>query len=240
MRGSVLKLARLLFLAACAVGSSLITRASVAYFTEGDLHPFVLEKEPLPLEQVWLTALHVHVVAAALALPACLLLVSRWLLRSFPRAHRWLGRVTGAVILCALVPSGAWLALFAKGGLASTAGFLLSGAIVFCAMLNGIRTARARDFVSHRRSVLHVLAQLSVAVTSRALLIAFDRAGVSADAAYWAALWGPVLASAAVVELVTRTRSVVPSLTPRTPRSRHEVLAEIVRFRARPVLVAAR
>ncbi len=202
MRGLV----RLLWLCLLAAGSFLITRGSVSYFLEGDLHPFVLEKEPIPLESVWISALHVHVAAAAFALPACIALVSRRLMRTLPRVHRWLGRTTGLVVVFALVPSGAWMALFAKGGAASTAGFLLSGGVVFVAMVNGVRAARAGDYVAHRRAMLHVLAQLSVAVTSRALLVAFDRAGVDPELAYLVALWGPVLMSVAGAELVARSR----------------------------------
>jgi len=49
----------------------------------------------------------------------------------------------------------------------------------------------------------HVLAQLSVAVTSRAMLVLFDFAGVGPEPAYIAALWVPVIASALAAELAT-------------------------------------
>jgi hypothetical protein len=191
-----------LFFVAMAVGSALVAWGSVSYFIEGDVHPFILEKEPLPLESVWISALYVHVVAAAWSLPACLLLLSRRMLRYRPRLHRWLGRITGAVVLFALVPSGGWLALFAKGGIASTIGFLLSGAIVFAAMIIGIKTVRAGELVAHRRSMVHVAAQLSVAVTSRAMLVVFDRAGLDEEIAYLIALWVPVIGSAIAAELI--------------------------------------
>jgi hypothetical protein len=194
------------FLLAMAVGSALITRESVSYFLGSDLHPFVLEKiasGALAAEALWLVALRIHVTAAAFALPACLVLMLRSLPRRLPRVHRWLGRITGLAVLFALVPSGAYLALWAKGGVPSTAGFLLSGAIAAFAMVQGVRAARARDFVAHRRCAAHVLAQLSVAVTSRVLLLWFDRAELDPEIAYIAALWVPVVASALVAELTT-------------------------------------
>jgi hypothetical protein len=49
----------------------------------------------------------------------------------------------------------------------------------------------------------HVVAQMSVAVTSRALLMALDARGVDPDTAYVIALWLPVLGSAAVVEVMS-------------------------------------
>ncbi|MFZ5469892.1 MAG: DUF2306 domain-containing protein [Myxococcota bacterium] len=189
-----------------ALGSIAITAASVVYFDEDELAPFVIEKLPLPLEDVWLVALQVHVVSAAFALPACLLLLSKTLLRRTPGLHRWLGRMTGGVGLLALAPSGFYLSLFAKGGLLSTLGFMLSGVIVVVAMVQGVRTARQGQHAAHRRCSLHVLAQLSVAVTSRAMLFLFDAVNVDADTAYLISLWLPVVGSAGAVELlVSRT-----------------------------------
>lgn len=204
---------RALFTLVMLAGSALITWGSVSYFVDGDMHPFILEKldEGLRFERVWTAALYTHVVAASLAFPACLALVSRTLMKRAPRVHRWLGRVTGVIVLFALVPSGAWMAFWAKGGAVSSVGFLASGAIVAVAMVQGVRTARRKDYVAHRRCTAHVLAQMSVAVTSRARLIAFDRAAVDPTVAYLVALWLPVVMSALAAELLTRrTREALP------------------------------
>lgn len=193
---------RWMFFAVLAAGSVWITRGTLLYFDAEDIHPFVLEKLPLPLEDVWLAALHVHVIAAAIALPACLALLSHTVMRRFPRAHRIAGRMTGGLVLVALVPSGAYLSFFATGGWPSTLGFLLSGAIAFVAMWRAIATARARDFVQHRRFVLHVVAQMSVAVTSRAMLVAAGLLELAPEPTYVVSLWLPVLASAALAEVI--------------------------------------
>jgi hypothetical protein len=115
------------------------------------------------------------------------------------------------------VPSGSYLALFAKGGAPATAGFLASGAIAAAAMVQAIREARARRFPAHRRFVLHVLAQLSVAVTSRAMLSGFDAVAFDPDRAYLIALWLPVAASAAAVELICWRNHAWPSRSARLP-----------------------
>jgi uncharacterized membrane protein len=124
-----------------------------------------------------------------------------------PALHRVLGRITGIVVLLVLVPSGAVLALNAKGGAVVSAGFLLSGAIVAGFMLRGVVAARRRDLVTHRHAMRHVFAQMSVAVSSRTLMIVLDRLGMHPELAYVIALWGPVLASAAAVELPTVMRA---------------------------------
>jgi len=110
-------------------------------------------------------------------------------------------------VLAALVPSGLYLSLFAKGGALATLGFALSGLLVALAMARGVVCARAKDYAGHRRCMLHVLAQLSVAVTSRTLLYLLDAAGIAPDPAYLFALWAPVLAGVGFVEIWNVRRS---------------------------------
>jgi hypothetical protein len=210
---------RALVLVMLAAGSAAITASSLTYFGD-ELAPFVMEKLPLPLEGIWMRALQLHVVAAAISLPGCVLLTLGVVIRR-RRLHRWIGRVIAAVALFALVPSGLYLSWFAKGGALATAGFALSGAVVAGGMIQGVRAARARRFVEHRRWVLHVLAQLAVAVASRAMLFAFDAAAVDEQLAYLISLWVPVVAGLALVELWTakpRTRT----RTALFPRRTHE------------------
>ena len=181
----------------------MITAMSAAYFDFDTLPPFVVEKLPVRFEALWLASLRIHVAAAALSFPLCLALMTRMLQR---RAvwHRWLGRVTGVLVLFGLVPTGVVLAFDAKGGRIVSAGFLLSAAIVAGAIILGVRAARQRDLISHGRAMRHVVGQMSVAVVSRALIVGLDALGVNPDLAYVVALWGPVLASVLVVELVSR------------------------------------
>lgn len=196
---------RSLTLAFLAFGAVLIAKASLVYWDDDEYAPFVLEKLelPVPNEERYVWVLQLHVVAAIFALPACLVLMSRVVMRRAPRFHRWLGRVNAAVTLLALVPTGAYLSRFATGGMPSTLGFLTSGAIIAIAMVMGIRSARARSLIAHRRWMLHVVAQMAVAVVSRAMLIAADAAGFHPVHAYIACLWLPVVGCALFVELLT-------------------------------------
>jgi len=222
------------FLVLMLVGSALITAMSLPYFDFETLPAFVIEKLPLRFEALWLASLRVHVAAAALAFPGCLALMTRALQRRTVW-HRWIGRFTGVLVLFALVPSGVVLSFEAKGGRIVTAGFLLSAAIVAGATVAGVRAARRRDLVLHGRAMRHVVGQMSVAVVSRALIVGLDAAGISPDVAYVVALWGPVLASAAIVELMSR-RSLIwnRSSVQLVERIRRELspFALVVRVRA--------
>jgi len=191
---------RFLFLGVMALGAAFIIASSLVYFDFQELPPFAIEKLPVRFSTLWLASLRVHVAAALLSLPLCILLMTRMVQRRRP-IHRWLGRTAGVIILFALVPTGAVLAFDAKGGAFVTAGFLLSDALVAFFMVKGIAAARRHDLVTHRRAMGHVFAQMSVAVTSRAMLMALDVAGVSPDLAYVIALWLPVVGSAAAAEM---------------------------------------
>jgi hypothetical protein len=175
--------------------------ASSSYLELGKSHPFFLEKLPLAHPTWWWIALSVHVPSALFCLPACLLLLVPRLRTRLPRLHRWLGRVTGALVLCAVVPSGMYLAWFATGGLLGALGFWLTGAITFISMIRSIQTAHRRDYRAHRRLSLHVTGQLSVAVLSRLLLVGAEELGLYDEWVYICALWLPVLGSALFVEL---------------------------------------
>jgi len=67
------KLGRLLgsvWMLGLGVGALIIAWASRVYFASDELAPFVIEKLPLPHEDLWLAALRVHVVAASFAIAA--------------------------------------------------------------------------------------------------------------------------------------------------------------------------
>lgn len=184
------------------LGSFAITLSSLVYFHADELAPFVIEKLPLPAEGLYVLLLRLHVIAAALTLPGCLVLSSKTLLKRWPGFHRWGGRATGGLVIFLLTPTGFYLAFFARGGWAATLGFLLSGAVVLLAMIQAIRAARAKQLARHRRLTFHVLGQLSVAVSSRALLFVLESSNLNPDFAYLVSLWIPVLGTVALVELL--------------------------------------
>lgn len=181
--------------------------ASTSYLELGDGHPFFLEKLPLTHPRWWLWALWLHVPSALFSLPACCVLLVRRVRSRFPRLHRWLGRMTGLTVIVVVVPSGMYLALFARGGLLSTLGFWLTGLIALLAMVESIKSARRGDFRAHRRFSSHVVAQLSVAVCSRFLLVGAEQIGLHREWVYVAALWIPVVVSAVVAERLTGPRT---------------------------------
>ena len=121
MRRFLASLPRRLFVVAMLFGAAFITLASLPYFDFGTVPDFMIEKLPLRHEALWLVSLRLHVASALVTFPLCLLLMTRWVQRR-PVLHRWSGRLTGVLLLLALVPSGVVLAFDAKGGAFVSAG----------------------------------------------------------------------------------------------------------------------
>lgn len=204
-----------------ALGSLLITISSLVYFNSQERAPFVIEKLPLTHENLYEWMLKIHVVATSLALPGCLLLSLQSVLKRWPRFHRYCGRVIGIIILFLAVPSGFYLAFFARGAWLGTAGFLLTGLITWVAMILAIQKARAKQYTAHRRFSMHVLGQLSVAVTSRVMLYASASFNYDHDTVYLISLWLPVLASFALVELIHFSKKPFSLFSRRTHEKTH-------------------
>jgi uncharacterized membrane protein len=196
------------------MGAWVIARGSAVYFVDGHLAPFVVDKGVVGLDPIWVVALRVHVIAAPCALLAAALQLLRRVRVAAPRLHRLLGRVVAVVVMVAVVPSAIVLSFVAKGGWPSTVGFVVSAGLTAVAMVRSVRCARARRFAAHRRWAWHVVAQLSVALSSRAILrLTFDTA-LDPTVAYWVSLWGPMILGVVAVEILTRTPQGSSSVEP--------------------------
>ncbi|MEO1171807.1 MAG: DUF2306 domain-containing protein [Myxococcota bacterium] len=184
-----------------ALGSTLVVLSSLPYLLPGELHPFLLERPELTADTLWRSTLVVHVAAGIFALPVGLLLMSQRLLRRFPAIHRRLGRLYFYVVLVGMVPSGSYLAFFAKGGWAAGSGFFLSGVFVAYALVRSIRQARALDFRGHRDWMFRAYGQLASAISFRVFHVALQFTGMGYEELYISSLWLSVLGNALLVEL---------------------------------------
>lgn len=148
-------------------------------------------------------AFYVHILTSPWALLAGLVLLSDRVRRRWPGWHRRLGRVQVVLILAAVVPSAAVMALRAYAGPAAGASFfLLAVATGYCAA-RGWREAVRRRFDAHRRWMVRCAVLLGSAVTLRLLSGAISLSGVSdPEAAYILAAWASWLGPLAACEVV--------------------------------------
>jgi hypothetical protein len=208
--------------AAFFAGALLITENSLRDFGPGGEGLFIEQRGELGTQPLWKGCLYVHVAAGIVCLLAVLPQFSRKLLRRIPGLHRWCGRIYAASVLFVVCPTGIYLALFAKGGLAGQAGFLLLGAATFHTTLRGVTSmiGGSRDLTVHREWMTRSFAYAASAITFRVYHFAFFLGGMAETTNYVTSLWLSILGNAAVAELVLRRRSkplAIPSPLPSVP-----------------------
>ncbi|MGB0581180.1 MAG: DUF2306 domain-containing protein [Limisphaerales bacterium] len=165
-----------------------------------DAVPFLEERIELSEASLWRAMLALHVAAGIASLLASFLQFFRPLLDRLPWLHRWLGRVYTWSILGVLAPSGFYLAIYAKGGLAGIAGFVVLGIFTTHSTWMGwisIRRGRKR---SHVTWMIRSFAMVTTAITFRIYNLGLAQMGVPLETVYILALYLSLVGNALAAE----------------------------------------
>ncbi|MDN4035521.1 DUF2306 domain-containing protein [Massilia sp. YIM B02443] len=145
----------------------------------------------------------VHAVAASIALMLGAMQLSSVMRRRWPGLHRasgWL-YVLGCIV-------GAASALVLSAGLSSgpvaAAGFGALGVLWLHATMQGLGSARARDFSRHRAWMIRSYALTFAAVTLRVYLPASQLIGIDFDLAYRCIAWLAWVPNVVIAEVCIR------------------------------------
>ncbi len=186
-------------------------------------------------------AFYTHIAAGPLSLILGMLLISERFRLSFPKWHRYLGRVQVPVVLFLVAPSGLWMAYRAEAGAVAGLGFAALAVITGTTVALGWRLAVKRRFAEHRRWMQRCYLLLCSTVVLR--LTAGLATVLDIDAAWLDALsaWASWLVPLAVFECLSpssawgRTvRSSAARLLAQTPLSRTSCRAAANRYASRP------
>lgn len=144
-------------------------------------------------------ALIAHLTGGPLALLLAPFQLWSGLRARWPGVHRALGRLYGLAILIGALGSLALVPAFTGSSFAA-AGFVALALLWLATTALGIRAARARDFVRHRRWMLRSVALTFAAVTLRVMMAPLMAAGWSVNETYQVTAWGCWLVNLAVIE----------------------------------------
>jgi hypothetical protein len=204
---------RLAWAAAIGLGALLIVN-TVPYFSFRRDFAFLAEKGPLVSDPLWRRCFYGHLLGGVLCFALIPFLFWPRLRVRFPAVHRWLGRLYGVAVLGWAGPTGLYLSLFAKGGLAGKAAFLVLGALWWASTAVGVQTAVARRFDAHRRWMIRSASIAGSAVFFRVFHLAFFGMGLADETNYALSLWLSLAASLMVGEaLVRRSPAGSPSVS---------------------------
>lgn len=151
-------------------------------------------------------AFYTHIISGPLTLLVGLLLINPMFLQTFPKWHRFLGRVQVLTILCVLTPSGLWMSRHAASGRIAGVGFacLAAATAIFAAM--GWRRAVQRRFQEHRRWMWRTFILLCSAVVLRLTAGFTIIIGAERDWVYPLSAWASWLIPLAVFETIELAR----------------------------------
>jgi hypothetical protein len=199
---------------------ALIAQNSLGYFHAYEGMPFVEEKTPISAHPVWRWALITHAAAGIVCFAASILQFFRGITRRWPGVHRWLGRIYAWAVLGVVCPTGFYLSLFAKGGLAGQAGFLLLGALTLYTTSRGVSEMVAGRTRPHIRWMIRSFAMVTTAITFRVLHIAFSYTRWEYETNYLSSLWLSILGNAVIAEWLIR--KFIPTATVSIPATSYE------------------
>jgi uncharacterized membrane protein len=158
----------------------------------------------------------VHAAAASTALILGVMQLSGFVRRRWPQLHR----VSGRLYVAGCVAGGASALVLSAGvstGPVAAAGFGALGVLWLYATMQGLRTARAREFSRHRAWIIRSYALTFAAVTLRLYLPISQLIGIDFALAYRCIAWLSWLPNMVVAEVcIRKARGHVPVTTRQT------------------------
>lgn len=162
------KLIRYLFLAAYSFTLYLMLRIVIQYIPMGTDTAFLNIKQDYVSIPWYLPAFYVHVFTALFALPAGFTQFSKYVLKYWPKVHRFNGRAYVISILFFGAPSGFIIGVYANGGLYSRISFCLLAVLWTWFTAMAWKTALQGKFQAHKRFMYRSFALTLSAITLRA------------------------------------------------------------------------
>ena len=190
----------------------LVAVNSIPYFSFRRDLPFLEEKGALVSDPLWRACFYGHVLGGIVCVVSAPFLFWDRLRVRRPALHRGLGRVYGVTVLGWAGPSGIFLAVQAKGGVAGQAAFLLLGLLWWGCTARGVQTILAGRAEDHRRWMIRSYSLALSAVSFRVFQVALFLAGMADEPNYIASLWLSLAASLAAGEALVRKPPVPPAL----------------------------
>jgi hypothetical protein len=162
-------------------------------------------------DSVWYACFYLHVVGGIVCLGAAPFLLWNGTAGGRRRLHLAIGRVYDIAALGWVAPTGAYLAAFAKGGLAGKAGFALLVALFSWCSVCGIRAVRRGDLFMHVACMVRSYAMLLSAFAFRAVHRVVP-SSMDEHTTYLVSIWSSLALSVLAGEVACRR---MPLLRPR-------------------------
>lgn len=143
------------------------------YFTHGGEYGILPEKFAARQDLFWNIAFYIHLPAGILCLLAPVFLFARRIFKTAGVFHNAVGNLYVWITLVLVCPTGIYLALYAKGGLITQAGFLLQGILLGWFTWKGYRAITRKNKITHVQYMVRSYAIAAVVLSFRIFHILF-------------------------------------------------------------------
>lgn len=179
----------------------LLTYNTAHYFIFDNTYGLLAEKETELRDPLFYVSFYTHVAAATIVLftPVFQFLIR--ITKRTSKAHRSIGKLYVLTTLLIVVPTGLYLALFAKGGPSAQWGFAVQGIMLGIFTWLGYQTIRKGNVEKHKEWMIRSYAIALAALTFRIYHVIFIYMGIPYNDNYAASQWLSVLGNLFMSEL---------------------------------------
>jgi Predicted membrane protein (DUF2306) len=155
-------------------GSWLMLQLSLPYLSMERNVDFLITKQNVYHIKPWRFSFYFHVFTSIFVLLAGFTQFSRYILRRYPKLHRWLGMSYVLIVVFISGPAGFVMGIYANGGLPARTSFVLLAFlwVLFTVLAYGY--ARKKKFEVHRAWMMRSYALTLSAITLRVYAYLFD------------------------------------------------------------------
>lgn len=178
LQNTLLQLLAYSFAALVLVFTVVMVTKILPYMTFERAINFLGTKSDAVLDRTYfMVAFYIHITSSVLAIAGGIFQFFPAILRGYPKAHIFIGKIYIASILLLAAPSGLVLAAFANGGLPSKVGFALQCLVWWATTYAAWQAIMQRNWEKHAimmiRSYAVTLAAMSLRTESYALVYLF-------------------------------------------------------------------
>jgi hypothetical protein len=182
--------------------SVLLSHNAMLYFTHGGEYGIIPEKWVARQDLIWNISFYIHLPTGILCLLAPVFLFARQYFNKGLTLHKLVGKIYVWVTLVLVCPTGIYLALYAKGGMVTQAGFMLQGILLALFTYRGYRAMLKGNKTTHAQWMIRSYAVATVVLTFRIFHILFFLWDVPYQDNYAISQWLGMAANALLAELI--------------------------------------
>lgn len=182
--------------------SGLLAFNALHYYTFSPLYGILPEKVMAFKNWVWTVSFYLHMGAGVICLFVPIVLFVGEAFRLSKQWHRRLGKLYVYDTLVIIVPTGLYMAFFAKGGTSTQLGFIVQGLALALSTVLAVLSIKQGNLIQHKQWMMRSYSFAFAVVTFRVLHIFFYNLKVPYELNYQLSQWVAVLFNALVVEII--------------------------------------